>query len=545
MKHIILTFLIFLGFTIMGISEVTNNKREQKTVKKYRLEQPPVLLYYGISLKFLKYVTDTGIGVNKGKYHELFSNKEDALKVVKKQVGEIRAIGVNALKMYEDGYKLYIDNNGYWYTKEIPKEYLNITYNKMEESSNHLNTPTKDIESCDNGNVEACYNLAMKYYQGKEVLKDKVKAKKLFLKSCKGGYRNGCYMFGNMYVKENKIDENLTISIRNIKFLKDKKSEITSCNRGFSPSCYNIGYFYSLGKEVDKNISKAKSFFAKACAGEYRRGCYNVGEIHVAELRLAEGEKKTKDYYKKTCDNEDMIGCFKLAYMYNMGEKIKKNIPKAIELYSIACKNGVTLACLNLGNILEKEQTEKSVSLALRLYKKACSGGERQGCIQYKRLNYIGIPINDSKMFFNKTLVCAKKNNPKCMFDIVSCYMKGYGVEKNVTKMHEWAIKLGSLKNPSDILMSGKITSARAQLARIYRDGIDTSVDLIKSYAWFLIYNEYKRDFSFVNQQTLLKEIRELNEQLSLEDKKKGKIMAEKIINRPLININKLLNVEP
>jgi len=545
MKHIILTLIIFLGFTIMGISEIPNNKREQKTVKKYRLEQPPVLLYYGIGLKFLKYVTDTGIGVNKGKYHELFNNKENALKSVKKQVGEISAIGVNALKMYENGYKLYVDNNGYWYTKEIPKEYLNVTHNKIEGISKLLNITEEHIESCENGNVEECYNLAIKYYQGKEVLKDKDKAKKLFLKSCKGGYKSGCCMFGDMYVKDNKIDKNLTISIKNINFLKDKKSEISACNSGSSARCYNIGYSYAVGKEVDKNISKAKSFFAKACAGGYRRGCCNIGEMYVAELRLSEGEKETKDYYKKICDNKDMIGCFKLAYMYNMGEKIKKNIPKAKELYSIACKNGVTVACLNLGNLLEKEQTEKSASLALRLYKKACSGGERQGCIRYKRLNYIGIPINDPKRFFNKTLVCAKKNDPKCMFDIVSCYMKGYGVEKNVTKMHEWAIKLGSLKNPSDILMSGKITSARAQLARIYRDGIDTSVDLIKSYAWFLIYNEYKRDFSFVNQQTLLKEIRELNEQLSLEDKKKGKRMAEKIINRPLLNINKLLNVEP
>ena len=126
------------------------------------------------------------------------------------------------------------------------------------------------------------------------------------------------------------------------------------------------------------------------------------------------------------------------------------------------------------------------------------------------------------------------------MFNVVGAYQDGLGTEKNLDEMLEWAIKIGKLETPENLMKSGKITSARLNLAYMYRDGRNVEKDLTESYAWFLIYNESKRDFSVLQQQSVIKEIQELEKSLTKEQKEKARAKAESILNRPLTNLGKL-----
>ncbi len=71
----------------------------------------------------------------------------------------------------------------------------------------------------------------------------------------------------------------------------------------------------------------------------------------------------------------------------------------------------------------------------------------------------------------------------------------------------------------------------------MYRDGNHVPKDLIKSYAWFLIYNESKRDFSILVQQQHIEAIKKIEQHLEEEDKSKAKPEAEKLLGRPLKNL--------
>ena len=64
--------------------------------------------------------------------------------------------------------------------------------------------------------------------------------------------------------------------------------------------------------------------------------------------------------------------------------------------------------------------------------------------------------------------------------------------------------------------------------------------DSTKSYVWFLIYNESKRDISILEQQEQIDSIKELEKHLTQADKDNAKIEAEKILNRKLRNLNNL-----
>ncbi len=130
------------------------------------------------------------------------------------------------------------------------------------------------------------------------------------------------------------------------------------------------------------------------------------------------------------------------------------------------------------------------------------------------------------------------------MFNVINCYKEGVGTEKDPVKMLEWAIRLGKLENPENLQKSGYITSARLNLAYMYRDGSDVRQDMYKSYLWFLVYNESKRDFSYLQQQAIVGEIEELEKQLTTEQKANAVKEAEKLIERPLQNLANLYHAE-
>lgn len=201
---------------------------------------------------------------------------------------------------------------------------------------------------------------------------------------------------------------------------------------------------------------------------------------------------------------------YNLGYCYEAGIVVPKNAEKAMEWYYESAEQGYNDA----------------------LYKMMMAYGTGNGA----DLNH--------ELAFQYATKCANNNDATCMFNLINCYKQGMGTAVDLDKMLEWAIKLGKLKNYGNLELSGRITSARLNLAYMYRDGIDVEKDEFKSYLWFLIYNEFKRDFSYLQQQSVVKEIQELEVKLNKEQKKIAQSEAEKILERPLENMGNLYKAE-
>lgn len=150
----------------------------------------------------------------------------------------------------------------------------------------------------------------------------------------------------------------------------------------------------------------------------------------------------------------------------------------------------------------------------------------------------------DNKKAFEYALKCAENNDPTCMWNIVNCYKQGLGVTKDIPKMLEWVTKLSLLQNLENLSLSGDITSARLSLAHMYRDGDSLSADNYKSYLWFLIYNEFKKDFSVKQQDKIIDEIKALESKLDAKQLASSKIDAQKIYGRKLTNFENLLKAD-
>lgn len=221
-------------------------------------------------------------------------------------------------------------------------------------------------------------------------------------------------------------------------------------------------------------------------------------------------------------------------------------IDKAIPLLEQAAELGNAEAQYNLGYCYQTGTgVEQNNKKAIEWYSKSADQGFNDGLYQMMMAYGKGTGVEqDFEKAFQYALKCAKNGDGTCMWNVANCYYEGMGVEKDLDKMVEWSTKLGKLINPENLAKSGYITSARLQLAHMYRDGTEIEQDYFKSYQWFLIYNEFKRDFSYIQQQQTVKEIQELEEKLTAEQKTNGQKEAEKILGRPLENMENLYKAE-
>lgn len=225
----------------------------------------------------------------------------------------------------------------------------------------------------------------------------------------------------------------------------------------------------------------------------------------------------------------------------------KNQIQKAIPFVKRAAELGNAEAQYNYGYALEKGigGIEKNEVEAFNWYKKSSDNGFNDG--HYKMMMAYGTGIGtqvDNQKAFEYALKCANNNDATCMWNIVNCYKQGLGVTKDINKMLEWATKLALLSNPENLSVSGNITSARLSLAYMYKDGDSLEADNYKSYLWFLIYNEFKKDFSVKQQDKIIEQIKVLESKLNEKQLATAKIDAEKTYGRKLINFDNLLKAD-
>lgn len=220
----------------------------------------------------------------------------------------------------------------------------------------------------------------------------------------------------------------------------------------------------------------------------------------------------------------------------------KQDFKNAIQLIRQAAEKGNAEAQYNYGISFQQGiEVTKNDSLANIWFLKSANQGwkDTQFKMAYSYATGRGV-TKDEKQAFLWSVKCAEQLDVECMFNVVNCYMEGRGTQKNMDSMLVWATRIALLETPENLNISGQITSARANLAKMYRDGQYIQKDLTKSYMWFLIYNESKRDFSILVQQKNIEAIQSLEKQLSQTDKNKAKFEAEKLLGKKLTNLANL-----
>ncbi|MFC2175660.1 tetratricopeptide repeat protein [Bacteroidota bacterium] len=225
----------------------------------------------------------------------------------------------------------------------------------------------------------------------------------------------------------------------------------------------------------------------------------------------------------------------------------KQNYAEAIPILIKASELGNAEAQFNLAYCYQAGiELAQNDALAAKWCLKSANQGYAEAQHHMMMAYALGNGVEQNyEQAFAYALKCAEQENEACMFNVINCYKDGIGTESNINKMLEWAIRLAKLDNPKTPEDIEKICVARLNLAYMHRDGNQIERDLFKSYQWFLIFNEFKKEFApYFDPQEAVQEIRALETELTAEQKANGQKEAEKLFGKPLKNMENLYKAE-
>lgn len=219
---------------------------------------------------------------------------------------------------------------------------------------------------------------------------------------------------------------------------------------------------------------------------------------------------------------------------------VEQKFEEAYPLIQTAAEQGHPEGQFLLGFCYQRAYgVKRNEELAVEWFTKSANQGwaEAQFKLSYAYQGGKGVEKSPEKAF-EYALMCAKQDNVECIYNVINSYMSGFGVENDTVQLVQWAEKLGRMPTTDDERVSGIIASTRLYLAGIYRDGTFVEKDLIKSFGWYIAYNESKKYFSIEAQREQVPNIKAVETQLPVEDKERGRVFAEGIMGKPLAKLN-------
>jgi uncharacterized protein len=222
---------------------------------------------------------------------------------------------------------------------------------------------------------------------------------------------------------------------------------------------------------------------------------------------------------------------------------LKEDYQNAYPLIKAAAEKGNAEAQCNYGICFKRGIiVPQNDTTAFSWFLKSADNGWAKGQLHLANCYAEGKIIKpDFKKFFEWTKNCALQGEADCMGSLSSCYEYGMGTKSNFDSMFFWQSAVAILKVKETDEFKGSVLQARVNLAEWYRDGNKIAKDNIKSYTWYLIYNEDKKFiYGFRNQEENITAIKELEKQLTEKDKLKAKKYAKQILKHRLKQLNKL-----
>lgn len=86
---------------------------------------PPDVLYHGTAEKYLDGIKQKGIQKRTRNFVHLSLNEQTAVKVGSRH-GKPVVLKIDAARMFKDGFKFYLSENGVWLTDFVPLRYIEI-----------------------------------------------------------------------------------------------------------------------------------------------------------------------------------------------------------------------------------------------------------------------------------------------------------------------------------------------------------------------------------------------------------------------------------
>ncbi len=207
-----------------------------------------------------------------------------------------------------------------------------------------------------------------------------------------------------------------------------------NCQENNGEACAILGISYEDGTSGPQDLSKAISYFEKACDLDSGIGCFRLGrylaEYDYAKMELRD-EKKAQLCFEKACKYGSGAGCERAGLTYAImpgaenKAKAKEFYQKAKENYEKGCEEGSGQSCSGLGfyyvspqfQLDDKEKSNEYYLKAKDIFSKECKEGSGESCSKLAALYKEGAGVSKAPYDAGKyqAQACSLKYYPACV----------------------------------------------------------------------------------------------------------------------------------
>lgn len=391
---------------------------------------------------------------NQGKAFELFSK---ALEIAPNNVKAIN----NIANCYNNG--VGVDENKQkameLYREAAETGYANSQYNLANELRRQENPECLEWyqKAFENGDVDAPYEIARIYYNGKIVPKDCEKYIEYLTKADEIGNNYATFDLAYSYLTGDCVETN-----------KEKGAALMekAANAGSSDAAINMALVYKKGDGVVADIEKAVEWAEKAA---------ERGDDSMLVRILSETDpQKAFEYNLEHAQKGDVKAQYRVFEAYAEGAGVNRDIKEALDWLRRAADAGDTTSQAIMGS---QEMTFGDAPSAVRYWEKASAGGNLVSTNDLAKVYFSGasgVPADKPRAIelFKKA---AEGGFGEAQAALGKCYSTGNGVPKNANE----AFRLFSLAAEQGVAIAQK------DLAVCYKYGLGTPENDALAAQWF------------------------------------------------------------
>ncbi len=168
-----------------------------------------------------------------------------------------------------------------------------------------------------------------------------------------------------------------------------------AAQRGFAPAQFRLAQLYHSGLGVKADPEKALKWYRRAAGQGYPEAQYNIGVAHEMGTLVPPDGGRAAHWYELAAEQGLPTAQYNLGRLHFEGKVVPRNIALAVEWYRRAAKAGFAPAQNNLAYMYENGlHVRENVEEAARWYRAAATKGDAQAQVQLALLlaNGQGIP---------------------------------------------------------------------------------------------------------------------------------------------------------
>ena len=243
-------------------------------------------------------------------------------------------------------------------------------------------------------------------------------------------------------------------------------------NAGDSSAENALGALYSNGQGVTKSYSKANELFEKSVKQNYFPAYFNLGTSYYFGDGVSKDKVKAIQLYTQSANGGYPQAQTKLGAAYQIGDSVQTNLPQSYMWYTLAVKNGDQSAKNNyIFNHIDQALKQNPYCISLG-----------QDNVSQAYMNGIG-GLKKSQSEALDWMEKAQETDPS--LSIVNLDLaKMYALNDDKDKAFDLAQKA----------VTQPYAPAMQYLGTMYQQGIGTSKDLVKAYAYLTLAEDlYKK----------------------------------------------------